>query len=209
MREPRNGPGAGTDALSPDVTHGGRRDRGAQVLSADALFPSRSWTPSRASSRPGRCGPASSSNSGEATTWAPTTRPRPMSSRSAGPWSCESTERPWTQSAGRTPPALCIECDVQVQRLALPGNEVAGVSQAYQIHTRSKPTLQVFDVTPAAAGGDGLDRSGPRPGARRRDPQADRAKARSIDDLLFTIYYLGFVRPALCSARPQIVNSKS
>ncbi len=43
---------------------------------------------------------------------------------------------------------LCIECDVHVQRLALPGNEVAGVSQAYQIHTRSEPTLQVFDVTP-------------------------------------------------------------
>lgn len=45
-------------------------------------------------------------------------------------------------------PGLCIECTVQVQRLALPGNEVAGVSQAYQIHTRSESTLQVLDVTP-------------------------------------------------------------
>jgi len=48
------------------------------------------------------------------------------------------------------PPAsgLCVECNVQVQRLALPGNEVAGVSQAYLIHTRSQSTLQTFDVTP-------------------------------------------------------------
>ncbi len=45
-------------------------------------------------------------------------------------------------------PGLCIECTVQVQRLALPGNEVAGVSQAYMIHTRSESTLQVLDVTP-------------------------------------------------------------
>lgn len=48
---------------------------------------------------------------------------------------------------------LCIECDVQVQRLALPGNEVAGVSQAYQIHTSSQPTLQLFDVTPQQRAG--------------------------------------------------------
>jgi len=42
---------------------------------------------------------------------------------------------------------LRIECDVKVQRLALPGNEVAGVSQAYLMHTRSQAGLQVFEVT--------------------------------------------------------------
>jgi hypothetical protein len=41
-----------------------------------------------------------------------------------------------------------IECTVQTQRLALPGNPVAGVSQAYLIHTRSESTLQTLDVTP-------------------------------------------------------------
>jgi hypothetical protein len=41
-----------------------------------------------------------------------------------------------------------IECDVLVQRLALPGNEVAGVSQAYLMHTRSQSTLLAFEVTP-------------------------------------------------------------
>lgn len=41
-----------------------------------------------------------------------------------------------------------IECNAVVQRLALPSNEVAGVSQAYLMHTRSQSTLQVFEVTP-------------------------------------------------------------
>lgn len=41
-----------------------------------------------------------------------------------------------------------LECTVQTQRLALPGNPVAGVSQAYLIHTRSDSTLQTLDVTP-------------------------------------------------------------
>jgi hypothetical protein len=58
---------------------------------------------------------------------------------------------------------LCIECVVQVQRLALPGNEVAGVSQAYQIHTRSLPTLQVFDVTPQQRAGMAWIDLGPDP----------------------------------------------
>jgi hypothetical protein len=48
-----------------------------------------------------------------------------------------------SESAG-----YCLECTVQIQRLALPGNEVAGVSQAYQIHTRSESTVQILDVTP-------------------------------------------------------------
>ncbi|HSW01936.1 MAG TPA: hypothetical protein VLI39_17345 [Sedimentisphaerales bacterium] len=41
-----------------------------------------------------------------------------------------------------------LECTVETQRLALPGNEVAGVSQAYLIHTRSESTQQTFEVTP-------------------------------------------------------------
>jgi len=47
------------------------------------------------------------------------------------------------------PPAsgLHIECNVLVQRLTLPPNEVAGVSQAYLMHTRSEAGLQVFEVT--------------------------------------------------------------
>jgi hypothetical protein len=43
---------------------------------------------------------------------------------------------------------LCIECDVSVQRLSLPGNEIASVSQAYRIHSRSEPTVQRLAVTP-------------------------------------------------------------
>lgn len=47
------------------------------------------------------------------------------------------------------PPAsgLHIECNVLVQRLTLPTNEVAGISQAYLMHTRSEAGLQVFEVT--------------------------------------------------------------
>ena len=41
-----------------------------------------------------------------------------------------------------------IECDARVQRLALPGNEVAGVSHAYLMHTRSQANLLAFEVTP-------------------------------------------------------------
>jgi hypothetical protein len=43
---------------------------------------------------------------------------------------------------------LSIECDVSVQRLSLPGNEIASVSQAYRIHSRSEPTVQRLAVTP-------------------------------------------------------------
>lgn len=42
----------------------------------------------------------------------------------------------------------CLECTVRTQRLTLPGNPVAGVSQAYMIHTRSESTLQTLEVTP-------------------------------------------------------------
>lgn len=58
---------------------------------------------------------------------------------------------------------LSIDCDVQVQRLALPGNEVAGVSQAYLVHTRSQSTLQVFDVTPGQQAGMAWIDLGPDP----------------------------------------------
>ncbi len=47
-----------------------------------------------------------------------------------------------------TASGLHIECNVLVQRLALPSNDVAGVSQAYLMHTRSQRTLQIFEVTP-------------------------------------------------------------
>ncbi len=43
---------------------------------------------------------------------------------------------------------LCIECGVSVQRLSLPGNEIASVSQAYRIHSQSTPTVQRLAVTP-------------------------------------------------------------
>ncbi|OHB67789.1 MAG: hypothetical protein A2Y76_14495 [Planctomycetes bacterium RBG_13_60_9] len=42
--------------------------------------------------------------------------------------------------------SLRVQCDVSVQRLSLPGNEVASVSQAYQIHTRSTPIQQRLQV---------------------------------------------------------------
>ncbi len=43
---------------------------------------------------------------------------------------------------------LCVECEVSVQRLSLPPNEVAGTSEAYRIHSASLPTLQRIEVTP-------------------------------------------------------------
>jgi hypothetical protein len=43
---------------------------------------------------------------------------------------------------------LCIECVVLVQRLNLPENEVAGTSEAYQVHSRSTATLQRIEVSP-------------------------------------------------------------
>ena len=41
-----------------------------------------------------------------------------------------------------------VECIVHVQRLSLPGQEVASVSQAYLIHSRSEPDLQTLVLTP-------------------------------------------------------------
>jgi hypothetical protein len=41
-----------------------------------------------------------------------------------------------------------LDCTVRVQRLSLPGEEVASVSQAYRIHSRSLPDLQTFVLTP-------------------------------------------------------------
>jgi hypothetical protein len=43
---------------------------------------------------------------------------------------------------------LCIDCTVHIQRLSLPGNEVASVSQAYLIHLRSTRDMQTFSLTP-------------------------------------------------------------
>lgn len=53
-----------------------------------------------------------------------------------------------SSSLQSTASGLCLECTVHTQRLALPGNDIAGVSQAYLIHTRSESTLQTLDVTP-------------------------------------------------------------
>jgi len=41
-----------------------------------------------------------------------------------------------------------IDCTVRVERLSLPGEEVASVSQAYRIHSRSDPDFQTFLLTP-------------------------------------------------------------
>jgi len=41
-----------------------------------------------------------------------------------------------------------VKCVVRVQRLSLPNEEVASVSQAYRIHSRSAPNLQTFLLTP-------------------------------------------------------------
>ncbi len=41
-----------------------------------------------------------------------------------------------------------IDCRVQVQRLALPENEIASISQAYRIFTRSERLMQRFEVRP-------------------------------------------------------------
>jgi hypothetical protein len=43
---------------------------------------------------------------------------------------------------------LCVECEVSVQRLSLPPNEIAGTSEAYRIHSSSMPMLQRVEVTP-------------------------------------------------------------
>ncbi len=43
---------------------------------------------------------------------------------------------------------LCVECEVSVQRLSLPPNEVTGTSEAYRIHSASVPTLQRVAVSP-------------------------------------------------------------
>ena len=42
---------------------------------------------------------------------------------------------------------LCMECNVSIQRLSLPANEVAGTSEAYRIHSASMPTLQRIEVS--------------------------------------------------------------
>ena len=43
---------------------------------------------------------------------------------------------------------LAIDCTVKVQRLSLPENEVASVSQAYRIYSRSTPTVQRLELEP-------------------------------------------------------------
>jgi hypothetical protein len=40
-----------------------------------------------------------------------------------------------------------VDCNVWVQRLSLPENEVASVSRAYQMHSRSTRSVQRFELT--------------------------------------------------------------
>ena len=49
-----------------------------------------------------------------------------------------------TDDGGR----LSVDCEVSLQRLSLPENKVASISQAYQMHTKSTPALQRFEVSP-------------------------------------------------------------
>jgi len=42
-----------------------------------------------------------------------------------------------------------LTCAVRVQRLSLPENEVASVSQAYRMYSKSTPTLQRLELGPA------------------------------------------------------------
>ncbi len=44
---------------------------------------------------------------------------------------------------------LRLDCTVRVERLSLPGQDIASVSQAYRMHSRSLPDLQTFILTPA------------------------------------------------------------
>ena len=41
-----------------------------------------------------------------------------------------------------------IDCHVHVQRLSLPANEVASVSQAYRMYSKSTPTIQRLELEP-------------------------------------------------------------
>jgi hypothetical protein len=51
-----------------------------------------------------------------------------------------------TENGGAS--GLGVECEVSVQRLSLPPNEVTGTSEAYRIHSASMPTLQRIEVSP-------------------------------------------------------------
>jgi hypothetical protein len=48
---------------------------------------------------------------------------------------------------------LRIDCTVRIQRLSLPANEVASVSQAYRMYSRSTPTIQRLELEPAQQAG--------------------------------------------------------
>jgi hypothetical protein len=43
---------------------------------------------------------------------------------------------------------VCVDCNVPVQRLSLPENKVASVSQAYQMHSASTATVQRLQLSP-------------------------------------------------------------
>jgi hypothetical protein len=59
------------------------------------------------------------------------------------------TLRKWVEiTLRRSDGSLAIDCRVRVQRLSLPGSRTASVSQAYQMHSRSTPTLQSLRLNP-------------------------------------------------------------
>jgi hypothetical protein len=43
---------------------------------------------------------------------------------------------------------VCVNCTVSVQRLSLPENEVASVSQTYQMHGSSSTTVRTLELSP-------------------------------------------------------------
>jgi hypothetical protein len=43
---------------------------------------------------------------------------------------------------------VSVDCSVRVQRLSLPENEAASISQAYQMHSASTPSVQQLQLTP-------------------------------------------------------------
>ena len=208
MREPRNGPGAGSDALSAGCHDGGSRDTRRTRSCRGCTFPIEKLDAEQG-----------------------VVRTRPLRARPVLRILAE-RQRGGLQHAEANVQSIRRTVELRVERKAVGSPSAsrrrrrlcassatsrssgwpfrATRSPAYPRLTRStreaSRRCKLFDVTPAAAGGDGLDRPGPGSGTRRRDPQADRAKARSIDYLLFTIYYLASCALQLCSVRPQIVN---
>jgi hypothetical protein len=48
---------------------------------------------------------------------------------------------------------LCIGCDVRVQRLSLPERDISSSARAYEMFSRSSPSLQTFEFHPEQSKG--------------------------------------------------------